>query len=569
MRAQLTRRRRSSRRSDRGDTLVELLIATLVMSITAAALINSLISSSTSSVEHRSLASLDGVLRSFAESATYEIQMQGAGSVSGPLYAPCALPSSYQLLSAPTPASGPSGSTVTVFVTGLSPSVPLQPVTLKPVPSGTATTVPVSTSTDGNGDATVTFTIPTGLAAGAYSVAVSDGVHTARSNSDFVVTSSGTPTTSTPLDQYHLQVSHLSWWMASAKAFQSPPTVSQATCKANDTGMQQLTLTATAQNGTNDNVSLVVTDPGSEYPQVFSPYGATLTFHFNTPSSYTLQTSGFPQPTLSCALCSTSLPSSITFDGSTGVLSGTPVQGDGDNSPYTITITSSNTPIGSTIQTTSQTFTVVVDEGPTVTSLDSATYTAPGVITPFRVTADGTPPITFSCWKTATGGGPSSTPCSANGVLPHNLSFSGNTLSGTLSNAAGTGGVYYITFTATNQWGTISQDFTLTINQAPVFTNPAAAKTVTFSKTTGGSFTAKAIGYPTTPPYPCSPAPASVCYAVNGLPPWATFNQDTGVLKGTPPSTDAVGKLYKNITFTATNSTGSTTSQKLTIKVGA
>ena len=55
--------------SDRGETLIELLIAALVMSITVAALLNSLIESSSASVEHRSAASLDSALRSFAESA--------------------------------------------------------------------------------------------------------------------------------------------------------------------------------------------------------------------------------------------------------------------------------------------------------------------------------------------------------------------------------------------------------------------------------------------------------------------------------------------------------------------
>ena len=91
------------------------------MSITVAALLNSLIESSSASVVHRSAASLDSVLRSFAESAIYQIQMQPVTSSGsgGPTYAPCALPSSYSILSAPTPSTGPSGTVVTVFATGL------------------------------------------------------------------------------------------------------------------------------------------------------------------------------------------------------------------------------------------------------------------------------------------------------------------------------------------------------------------------------------------------------------------------------------------------------------------
>ena len=88
---------------------MELLVATLVMSITVAALLNSLIESSSVSVQQRSGATVDSVLRSFAESATYQIQLKGASAASGPAYTACATSASYQLLGPPTPSTGPAG----------------------------------------------------------------------------------------------------------------------------------------------------------------------------------------------------------------------------------------------------------------------------------------------------------------------------------------------------------------------------------------------------------------------------------------------------------------------------
>ena len=90
-------------------------MATLILSITAAALINSLVSSSSASTEHRSLVSVNTVLRSFADSAAYQIQMQPVGAGGGPTYTKCALTTTYALLSAPTPATGAAGTAATVF----------------------------------------------------------------------------------------------------------------------------------------------------------------------------------------------------------------------------------------------------------------------------------------------------------------------------------------------------------------------------------------------------------------------------------------------------------------------
>ena len=85
-----TRTRAASERgvkskSESGDTLVEILIALSVIGVTAVALLGAFATSISASNEHRNLATLDTVLKSFAETATFQIQQQ-----SNPLYASCA-----------------------------------------------------------------------------------------------------------------------------------------------------------------------------------------------------------------------------------------------------------------------------------------------------------------------------------------------------------------------------------------------------------------------------------------------------------------------------------------------
>lgn len=71
-------------RNDAGDTLIEVLIAIAVLGICIAALLAALMTAIRSSVEHRSLANIDAVLRSYAEAAKAQIELGSA-----PIYQPC------------------------------------------------------------------------------------------------------------------------------------------------------------------------------------------------------------------------------------------------------------------------------------------------------------------------------------------------------------------------------------------------------------------------------------------------------------------------------------------------
>jgi type II secretory pathway pseudopilin PulG len=93
----------SAHGSEAGDTLIEVLMAIVIIALAASALLGALLTSVTGSVEHRSLSVDDTVLKGFAEAAKEQIELQ-----STPLYAPCA--SNYLI----TPPTFPTGYSATI-----------------------------------------------------------------------------------------------------------------------------------------------------------------------------------------------------------------------------------------------------------------------------------------------------------------------------------------------------------------------------------------------------------------------------------------------------------------------
>jgi hypothetical protein len=72
-----------SRRSEAGDTLVEVLMAMMVIGITAVGLLAAFATSISASEQHRSLATDDTILKSYVESATYQIAQAPAPNFIG------------------------------------------------------------------------------------------------------------------------------------------------------------------------------------------------------------------------------------------------------------------------------------------------------------------------------------------------------------------------------------------------------------------------------------------------------------------------------------------------------
>ena len=175
----------------------------------------------------------------------------------------------------------------------------------------------------------------------------------------------------------------------------------------------------------------------------------------------------------------------------------------------------------------------VVYTPPAITSGNNTTFVV-GTSGSFAVTTTGYPTPTVA----------------ESGTLPNGVTFdtSTNILSGTP--AAGTGGTYPITFTATNVVGsTPAQSFTLTVNQAPAITS---ANTTTFTKGTAGTFTVTATGFPT----------PTINLTSGSLPAGVNYAAGMGNLSGTP----TVFGTFP-LTFTASNGVGSNAVQNFSLVV--
>ncbi len=281
-------------------------------------------------------------------------------------------------------------------------------------------------------------------------------------------------------------------------------------------------ITFKASNGISPDATQNFTLTVNEAPAITSGNSTTLTV--GAVGSFSVTATGYPAPALSTT---STLPSGVTFSG--GVLSGTPAAGTGGS--YAITFKASN----SISPDATQNFTLTVNEAPAITSGNSKTFTV-GAWGSFNVSATGYPAPAPSTAST----------------LPSGVTFSGGVLSGTP--AAGTGGSYAITFKANNNVGYIcTQNFTLTVNQAPAITS---ANSATFKVGAAGTFTVTATGYP-----------ASVSLGESGaLPGGVTFNAANGVLSGTPAS--GTGGTY-NITFTASNGVAPSAAQNFTLNVSS
>jgi hypothetical protein len=199
-------------------------------------------------------------------------------------------------------------------------------------------------------------------------------------------------------------------------------------------GMYDLKITASNGVGANATQTFGL---AVDIPPAFTS-GNNATFLVGTAGSFTVAATGFPAPGF---VVSGTLPSGVSFNPLTGVLSGTPSTGAGG--VYPLAFTALN---GSGFNPT-QSFTLTVNEAPTITSVTSVTFTT-GNSQSFTVTATGYPAPTFA----------------ESGTLPAGLS-SFNTTTGVLSGTPTVTGVFPITFTAHNATGTSPvQNFTLTVN---------------------------------------------------------------------------------------------------------
>ena len=295
---------------------------------------------------------------------------------------------------------------------------------------------------------------------------------------------------------------------------------------ANSSGIYSVILTA--QNSTLPNAlqtfTLIVTQP----PAFTSASSASFTIA--TAGSFTISTSGFPKAVITE---SGALPGGVSFtdnhDG-TAKLAGTPAAGG----VFNLALTANN---GVTPNAT-QSFTLTVPQSPAITS---------AAATAFKVGSAGS-------FTVATTGSPAAT-VSETGALPAGVTFVPNSngtakLSGTP--AAGSAGTYNLAITAQNGVSpNATQNFALTVNQAPLFTSTASA---TVPKGTPLSFTVTTSGFPVPTITRSGTLPAGVTFTDN--------HNGTGSLAGTPTANGVFTS-----TFSAANGTTPNASQSLVITV--
>jgi hypothetical protein len=187
----------------------------------------------------------------------------------------------------------------------------------------------------------------------------------------------------------------------------------------------------------NQTFTLTVNEPATITTDASQP----LTFASGANSSYTIQTAGTAPVVLTE---SGVLPAGITFDPSTGILSGTPTT-TAQSGEYLISFTASNS-FGSP-----QTVNFKLDVTPRFTSPSTAIFKV-GKPKTFTVTTAGSPHPVLS----ATG-------------LPSSLQFTDNgngtgTISGTATSTDADDSPFDVTITATSNGVTATQDFGLIVN---------------------------------------------------------------------------------------------------------
>jgi large repetitive protein len=371
--------------------------------------------------------------------------------------------------------------------------------------AGTGGTYPLTiTATNGvNPDATQSFTLTVGSAPNITSA--NHTTFTVGSAGTFTPTVTGTPTPAVS------ETGALPTGVTFAGG------VLSGTPAAGTGGTYSITLTAT--NGITPDATQGFTLTVDGPPAITSANSTS--FIVGTAGTFTVTATGLPTPTISE---SGTLPTGVTFSG--GVLSGTPGVGTAGNYPITFTATNAINPDAT------QSFTLSVGSPPAFTSANNTTFTV-GSAGTFTPTATGTPTPAIS----------------ESGTLPSGVTFAAGVLSGTP--AAGTGGTFSITLTATNGiTPNATQGFTLTVNQAPAITS---ANSTSFVVGTAGTFTVASTGFPDPTISDSGTLPTGVTFSA-------------GVLSGTPGAGTA-GDY--SITITAANGVSPDATQSFTLHVGS
>ncbi len=277
-------------------------------------------------------------------------------------------------------------------------------------------------------------------------------------------------------------------------------------------GPTNVTLTASNSTGPSANFNLAITI-GLGPPVITSPN--TAAGGVTVPFSYQITATNPPHS----AFGATGLPTGLTIDTATGLISGTPAPGTAGTHSVTLSVTNATA-------TGTLALTLTVSQSAPVITSGSTAAGQTGVAFSYQITASNGP-TAFN----ATG-------------LPAGLSV--NTGTGLISGTPGAVGTFNVTISAGNGAGTGNQAVTLTVILGPPVITSAA---------TAGGVADQPFSYQIT----ATNSPSS--FGATGLPPGLSVNATTGLISGTPLANGTF-----SATITATNSTA-TASRALTIVI--
>ena len=588
MRALIRTRTDRALRPDRGDTLVEVLVAVVIISLAVVGLLGSLLTSTAASTTNRSLAMVDSVLKSFVDTARTTIESKATNGTSGPNFVACPGSGSYQVVGAPIPRTGAAGTVVTVFATGFAPGT--NSVLLVSTRTGTPTTIPSSVlSGDATGE-TVQFST-SGVSPDTYAVYPfgTTGPTPLEAAAYFTVTSSGPAPNGVPLNQFTLQTSVQYW---TGNGWTSDSTKCSST--SSNSKLQELNYEIVdheANKGSADNLTIAIADFGPEQTPTLTvtctlgigglPCSSGTSYPLGTHLTFAATLSGEVNP-LGTVTWS-NLPASVTTCSaaqsmSTGVAyCDVPVALPGTYQPTATYSGDANysgvaASLGSAVKVATAATAVTVTSNPSVTtpSPSSLTFTATiggivAAVTPtgtvtWSVTTNGTVPAGSTCSGSVPA--PTVSPYQVTCSLPNATSGS-YTVTATYSgdgNYAGSNGsatelVQYsgtpvVTTSPATPTAGSSFTFTATINRPAGAPAPTGA--ITWSGTgLPATCTAAPMALPAAAPYSvqCTVSNASL----GTYPATASYSGDGNYMSGSTSDTVTITQYSETMTVTCTS----------------
>jgi hypothetical protein len=243
--------------------------------------------------------------------------------------------------------------------------------------------------------------------------------------------------------------------------------------------------------------------------------------------SYSYQVTTNPAAAAGTVYAATGLPSGVSINTSSGLISGTPTTAG--TATGSISLTASGA-------TNSFSYSLLVNPAtgtPAITSAATAKVTA-GTAFSYSVTASNSP-TSFNI-----------------GTLPADLSVGGTTTAPTITGTPTTAGTYAVSLSANNAAGT-GTAITLTLTVDPAGPVPVISSATTATGTPNVAFS-----------YTITASDSPVSFGATGLPLGLSLNSTSGAITGTPTVAGV-----STISLTATNNNGTSTAVSLTLTVGA